>query len=92
MEATQMTKKITLSMAALVALVLPTAPAFADVPVEWGKANRNLDGITAIGVDELSWKKGHKYLTLVYQLDTGCRRLLWIGRNRKSETFAAFFD
>ncbi len=60
--------------------------------VEWGKANRNLDGITAIGVDELSWKKGHKYLTLVYQLDAGCRRLLWIGRDRKSKTFAAFFD
>ena len=28
--------------------------------VEWGKAHRDLDGITAIGVDELSWKKGHK--------------------------------
>ena len=38
--------------------------------VEWGKAHRDLDGITAIGVDELSWKKGHKYLTLVYQSTT----------------------
>jgi transposase len=60
--------------------------------VEWGKAHRNLDGITAIGVDELSWKKGHKYLTLVYQLDKGHRRLLWIGRDRKAETFERFFD
>jgi MYXO-CTERM domain-containing protein len=33
MEATQMTKKITLSMAALAALVLSAAPAFADVPM-----------------------------------------------------------
>lgn len=60
--------------------------------VEWGKAHRQLDGITSIGVDELSWKKGHKYLTLVYQLDSGSRRLLWIGRDRTAKTFSAFFD
>lgn len=60
--------------------------------VEWGKAHRDLDGITAIGVDELSWKKGHKYLTLVYQIDRHCRRLLWIGRDRKAKTFERFFD
>jgi transposase len=60
--------------------------------VQWGKAHRNLDGITAIGVDELSWKKGHKYLTLVYQVDRQCRRLLWIGRDRTATTFQRFFD
>lgn len=60
--------------------------------VEWGKAHRDLDGITAIGVDELSWKKGHKYLTLVYQVDQHCRRLLWIGRDRTATTFERFFD
>lgn len=60
--------------------------------VEWGKAHRNLDGITAIGVDELSWKKGHKYLTMVYQIDGHCRRLLWIGRDRTAKTFEGFFD
>jgi transposase len=60
--------------------------------VEWGKAHRNLDNITAIGVDELSWKKGHKYLTVVYQINRGCRRLLWIGRDRTAATFSQFFD
>lgn len=60
--------------------------------VEWGKAHRNLDGITAIGVDELSWKKGHKYLTMVYQVDSSCRRLLWVGRDRTAKTFEGFFD
>jgi transposase len=60
--------------------------------VDWGKAHRNLDGIEAIGVDELAWKKGHKYLTLVYQLDQGSRRLLWIGRDRTAKTFGTFFD
>lgn len=60
--------------------------------VEWGKAHRHLDGITASGVDELSWKKGHKYLTLVYQIDRHCRRLLGIGRDRTAATFERFFD
>lgn len=60
--------------------------------VEWGRAHQNLDGITAIGVDELAWKKGHKYLTVVYQIDHGCKRLLWIGRDRTAATFARFFD
>ena len=60
--------------------------------VEWGLQHRNLDNIFAVGVDELSWKKGHKYLTLVYQLDAGFRRLLWIGRDRTAKTFGEFFD
>ncbi len=32
--------------------------------VAWGLAHRSLDGIEAIGVDEVQWQKGHKYLTL----------------------------
>jgi len=60
--------------------------------VQWGLQHRSLDGITAIGVDELSWKKGHKYLTMVYQLDHGCRRLLHISRDRTTASFNTFFD
>lgn len=60
--------------------------------VEWGKAHRRLDNITAIGVDELAWKKGHRYLTLVYQVDGACRRLLWIGQDRTARTFNEFFN
>ena len=59
--------------------------------VAWGLAHRNLDGITAIGVDEVQWQKGHKYLTLVYQIDQGCKRLLWIGKDRTAATFLGFF-
>jgi len=59
--------------------------------VAWGLAIRSLDGITAIGVDEVQWQKGHKYLTLVYQLDAGCKRLLWIGRDRTAKSFLGFF-
>lgn len=60
--------------------------------VRWGLANRSLEGIRSIGVDELAWKKGHKYLTLVYQIDHGCRRLLHIARDRKASSFRTFFD
>jgi len=59
--------------------------------VEWGLEHRDLDGVTAIGVDEVQWRKGHKYLTLVYQIDDGCKRLLWIGQNRTTKTFLRFF-
>ncbi len=60
--------------------------------VSWGLEHRSLEGITAIGVDEIQWKKGHKYLTLVYQINSDCIRLLWIGRERTEETFSKFFD
>lgn len=31
-------------------------------------------------------------LTVVYQLDHGCKRLLWIGQDRTKKTFQGFFD
>ena len=60
--------------------------------VEWGLKQRSLEGITAIGVDEIQWKKGHKYLTLVYQINPGCVRLLWMGLERTEVSFNEFFD
>lgn len=50
--------------------------------VRWGLEHRDLAAVTAIGVDEIQWQRGHHYLTLVYQIDADCRRLLWIGRER----------
>jgi len=54
--------------------------------VHWGLVHRDLAGVTAIGIDEIQWQRGHHYLTLVYQIDEGCRRLLWIGRERTEAT------
>lgn len=62
-----------------------------SMAVSWGLAHRDLSGITAIGVDEVLWHRGHKYLTLVYQIDEHCKRLLWMGKNRTSRTFMRFF-
>ena len=59
--------------------------------VTFGLAHRTLAPIDAIGVDEIQYSKGHKYLTLVYQIDPGITRLLWIGRERTIESFSGFF-
>jgi len=59
--------------------------------VSWGLAHRDLEAIESIGVDEVQWQKGHKYLTLVYQIDVGRKRLLWIGKERTAKTFLQFF-
>ncbi len=50
--------------------------------VEWGLEHRDLSGVTAIGVDEIAWRKGHNYLTMVYPIDAENTRLLWVGKER----------
>ena len=69
-----------------------TVGAAVEWVVSYGLLHRDLDGITALGVDEIAWHKGHDYLTLVYQIDAGCRRLLWIGEKRTQATIQQFFD
>jgi transposase len=59
--------------------------------VEYGLEHRDLQGITAIGVDEVQFQKGHRYLTVVYQINAGCRRLLWVGQDRTAKTLLRFF-
>jgi transposase len=59
--------------------------------VTWGLEHRTLAPIRAIGVDEIQYAKGHKYLTLVYQIDANLTRLLWVGKERTVETFQGFF-
>jgi transposase len=57
--------------------------------VQWGLAHRKLEGIEAIGVDEIHWGKGKRadnFLTVIYQIDSHCRRLLWVGRRRTQAT------
>jgi len=59
--------------------------------VAYGLTNRKIDNVTAMGVDEIQWHKGHEYLTLVYQIDAECRRLLWVGEKRTQAAFKGFF-
>jgi len=59
--------------------------------VEYGLCHRGLSGIGAIGVDEVAYAKGHKYLTLVYQLDGSSRRLLHVAEGRSVRSLLSFF-
>ena len=43
----------------------------------------------SIGVDEISYRKGHKYLTIVRDFDLNA--VIWIGINRRKETLDEFF-
>jgi transposase len=49
-----------------------------------------LDGLTRIGIDEISYKRGHYYLTVVVDHDTG--RLVWAAPGRDRATLRRFFD
>lgn len=47
-------------------------------------------GLKSIGVDEVSYKKGHKYVTVVYDLARA--RAVWVGEGKKRETIDSFFE
>jgi transposase len=59
--------------------------------VAYGLQHRDLQGIDAIGVDEVQYKTGHTYLTLVYQISENCRRLLYISEGRSVKSLLGFF-
>src|SRR5512135_1522768 len=50
--------------------------------VAWGLAHRDLSGLTAMGVDEIAWSRGHEYLMLVYDIGGDARRLLAVAEER----------
>ena len=57
--------------------------------VEWGLAHRKLENVWSIGVDEIHWgkrKRAENFLTVIYQIDGHCRRLLWVGKRRTQAT------
>ena len=49
-----------------------------------------LDGLSRIGIDEISYRRNMKYLTVVVDHDTGL--LVWAGEGRSRATLAVFFD
>jgi transposase len=59
--------------------------------VSWGRERLDLKNITALGVDEIYWAR-KSFLTMVYQIDNHCKRLIWCGEDRKEATIRSFFD
>ena len=66
-----------------------------DWYVQWGLAHRVLEGVKSIGIDEIFWGRGRRseaFLTVIYQIDGHCRRLLWVGRKRTQATLHQGLD
>ena len=61
-----------------------------EMAVIWGRERMDLTAISAIGVDEIYWKKG-KFLTLVYQINQGMKRLLFVIEDRQEKSLRKFF-
>ena len=53
------------------------------------RVGHRIRGVTTLGVDEISFCKGRKFATLVYDLDRA--RVLWVGRGKGRETIDRFF-
>jgi transposase len=59
--------------------------------VDDGRAAHDpFEGLTRIGIDEISYKRGHRYLTICVDHDSG--RLVWAAVGRDKKTLRAFFD
>lgn len=57
--------------------------------VTWGLAHRDLSGVSAVGIDEVAWRKGHSYLTLVYDISGEAKRLLAVAEERTEASLRA---
>ena len=47
-------------------------------------------GLKSVGIDEISYCKGHKYATIVYDLDRSC--VIWVGQGKERKTIDQFFN
>lgn len=52
--------------------------------------DQRLDGLRRIGVDEISWRRGRRFLTVIADHDTG--RVVWVDKGSGKQPFEAFFD
>ena len=50
---------------------------------------RRLTGLRSVGIDEVSYRRRHRYLTVVADHDSG--RIVWVAKGRNSATLQAFF-
>jgi transposase len=68
-----------------------TVGSIIDRVVADGRAAHDpFSGLVRIGIDEISYKKGHRYLTIVVDHDSG--RLVWAAVGRDKKTLEGFFD
>ena len=61
-----------------------------DRAVKRGLARRQAEPVPHLGVDEKAFRKGHKYMTVVNDLERG--RVLYVAEDRKQESLDGFWD
>jgi len=54
-----------------------------------GRSHDRLNGLRRIGVDEISYRRGHAYLTIIADHDTG--RVVWVAEDRTQQALSSFF-
>ena len=54
------------------------------------RSSHTIRGLVTIGVDEISYCKGRKFATIVYDLDRS--KVLWVGRGKGRKTIDRFFN
>jgi transposase len=75
----------------LVRIAWATVGAIVTRVVEEARSRADpFDGLRRIGIDEVSYKRGHRYLTVVVDHDTG--RLVWAAKGHDKKTLEGFFD
>ena len=62
-----------------------------EMVVAYGLSHRCAKDVESLGIDEVKYQVGPKFMTLVYQIDKGYKRLLWVGENRTKKTLRRFF-
>lgn len=62
----------------------------ARVWADTGATRDRMSGLRRIGIDEIAYKKGHKYVTVVVDHDTGV--LVWAAEGRDKAVLHKFFD
>ena len=79
------------SIEELLRIAWRTVGAIVDRVCDDARARRDpLEGLRRIGIDEISYRKGHRYLTVVVDHDTG--RLVWACPGRDKATVSKFFN
>lgn len=58
--------------------------------IERIRSGHRIRGLKTIGIDEIAYSKGHKYATLVYDLDRSV--VLWVGKGKGRESIDKFFN
>jgi len=86
-----LTQRMTQKAAAEIVGIAPST--FSNIlhrVIERVRNGHKIRGLVTIGVDEISYKKGRKYATIVYDLDRS--QVVWIGRGKGRKTIDSFFD